>query len=136
MSPDPKSLARSFLEMLGQEPLDHTVARFGDENTTFWIGGMGLLSRQQLAAISAGLAAAAAGPATMVIHDIIAEGNKIAAEAESRIPLKNSQVYNNKYHFKITVEDGRITEIKEYGDTKHAYDIFGSQYLMITKSGG
>lgn len=126
MSHDPKSIARSFVEALAHEPLDRAIARFGDERTTFWVSGLGVLSPPQLAAISATLAAAAAGPATMIVHDVVAEGNKVAVEAESRMPLKNSKLYNNKYHFKIIIEDGKISQIKEYGDTKHVHDVFGS----------
>lgn len=125
MSPDPKSIARSFVEALAHEPLESAIARFGDERTAFWVSGMGVLSPPQLAAISAALAEAAAGPATMIVHDVIAEGNKVAVEAESRMPLKNSKTYNNKYHFKIVIKDGKISNIKEYGDTKHANDSFG-----------
>ncbi|BBD99859.1 hypothetical protein SAMIE_1033600 [Sphingobium amiense] len=123
---DPKSVARAFVEALAHEPLDRAVARFGDENTIFWILGMGVLSPQQLAGIGAALAEAAAGPATMIVHDVIADGNKVAVEAESRMPLKNSTIYNNKYHFKIIFENEKISQIREYGDTKHVHDIFGS----------
>lgn len=126
MTTDPKHIARSFVEALGSEPLENAIARFGNEHTTLWIAGIGMVSPPQLAAISAALVGAAAGPATMIVHDVIAEGGKVAVEAESRMPLKNSKLYNNKYHFKITVSDGIISEIKEYGDTKHAAETFNS----------
>ena len=121
MSTDPKHIARSFVEALGSEPLDSAIARFGDEHTTLWISGMGMVSPPQLAAMSAALNEAAAGPATMIVHDVIAEGDKVAVEAESRMPLKNSKLYNNKYHFKITVRDEKI------------YEIMKSDYEKVTK---
>lgn len=123
---DPKSIARSFVESLASESLESAVARFGDGRTTLWISGVGMISPPQLSAMSAALTRAAAGPATMIVHDIIAEGDKVAVEAESHMPLKNSKLYNNKYHFKIVVRSGKILEIKEYGDTKHAYDTLQS----------
>lgn len=126
MITDPKHIARSFVEALGSESLDSAIARFGNEHTTLWIAGMGMVSTSQLAAMSAALADAAAGPATMIVHDVFAEGGKVAVEAESRMPLKNSKLYNNKYHFKIIVDDGKIVEIKEYSDTKHVADTFHS----------
>jgi ketosteroid isomerase-like protein len=126
MTTDPKHIARSFVEALGSEPLDSAIARFGNEDTTLWIAGMGMVSPPQLAAMSAALVDAAAGPATMIVHDVIADGDKVAVEAESHMPLKNSKIYNNKYHFKIVVRDGRLSEIKEYGDTKHVADTFHS----------
>lgn len=127
MTNNPKDIARAFVEALGSEPLDSALARFGNERTTVWIAGLGMVTPPQLAAISAAIKEAAAGPAIMTVHDVVAEGNKVAVEAESRMPLKNSKIYNNKYHFKITVLDGIISAIREYGDTKHAADTFSSE---------
>ena len=52
------------------------------------------------------------------------EGDRVALEMESYGKLHNGKVYNNLYHFLITVSDGKITSLKEYMDTYHAKSIF------------
>ncbi|MFF2108439.1 hypothetical protein CJ179_13510 [Rhodococcus sp. ACS1] len=54
----------------------------------------------------------------------IAQGDKVAVEATSYAKLKNGKVYQNQYHFLFKFRDGKILSVKEYMDTKHAYDIF------------
>jgi ketosteroid isomerase-like protein len=60
------------------------------------------------------------------ITGITAQGDRVAVEAESLGVLKpNGKTYNNRYHFLFEVENGRISKLKEYCDTKHAAEIFG-----------
>ncbi len=54
---------------------------------------------------------------------MIAEGNQVAVEVESYGEHANGKTYNNKYHFLITIESGKITEVKEYMDTLHLYQL-------------
>ena len=63
----------------------------------------------------------------MSLHEssLVAEGDKVAAEAVSYGKLASGRVYNNYYHFLIVVRDGKIARLNEYMDTYHAKDIFG-----------
>jgi ketosteroid isomerase-like protein len=55
----------------------------------------------------------------------VAEGDKVAVEADSYAELKDGRVYDPRCHFLFEVApDGRIATVHEYLDTKHAYDIF------------
>jgi ketosteroid isomerase-like protein len=54
----------------------------------------------------------------------VAQGDKVAVEATSHAKLKNGKVYQNAYHFLFEFRDGKILSVKEYMDTKHAYDTF------------
>ncbi len=54
----------------------------------------------------------------------IAQGDKVAVEAESFAELVNGKVYQNKYHFLFEIRDGQIYRVKEYMDTMHAYQTF------------
>ncbi|WP_236970235.1 nuclear transport factor 2 family protein [Membranihabitans marinus] len=56
---------------------------------------------------------------------IIAEGNKVAAEAEIKAKTAVGTQYENYYHFLFTIENGKINRMKEYMDTHHAKVIFG-----------
>ncbi len=56
---------------------------------------------------------------------LIAEGDKVAAEAVLRAKTATGALYDNAYHFAFVVEDGRIKRMKEYMDTHHAKTTFG-----------
>ncbi len=53
-----------------------------------------------------------------------AEGERVAVEAESEGRHVSGRPYHNRYHFLIEIRDGRIRRLKEYMDTKHAYEVF------------
>jgi len=57
----------------------------------------------------------------MTVKGLIAEGDKVAVEVESYGELQNGRVYNNEYHFSITIRDGKISEVREYLDTQHVF---------------
>ncbi len=57
----------------------------------------------------------------MKVKGAIAEGDQVAVEAESWGELKNGRVYNQEYHFLITLRDGKISAVREYLDTQHAF---------------
>jgi hypothetical protein len=54
----------------------------------------------------------------------IAQGNCIAAEVTGYAELTNGRVYQPQSAFFFEVADGKITQIREYLDTQHAYEIF------------
>ena len=56
---------------------------------------------------------------------MIAEGNKVAAEAEFRALTAMGTNYENYYHFLFIIEDGKVKRMKEYMDTYHAKVTFG-----------
>lgn len=56
---------------------------------------------------------------------MIAEGNKVAAEAEFKALTVMGTNYENYYHFLFIVEDGKVKRMKEYMDTYHAKVTFG-----------
>jgi ketosteroid isomerase-like protein len=55
----------------------------------------------------------------MTVKSSIAEGDKVALEVVSVGELKNGRVYNNEYHFLVTIRDGEISAVREYLDTQH-----------------
>ncbi len=52
------------------------------------------------------------------------EGDRVAVEMESYGKMVNGNIYNNHYHFLITVSGGRITSFREYMDTYHVKKLF------------
>ena len=57
------------------------------------------------------------------IHGVIAEGNKVALEAESFADTSHGKKYNNVYHFLFELRDGKIVTVREYMDTAHQIDV-------------
>jgi uncharacterized protein len=58
------------------------------------------------------------------VHSLTAEEDRVAAEVESYAELTNGAVYNNHYHMLFFLRDGQIAEVREYGDTLHAKEVF------------
>ena len=61
---------------------------------------------------------------TLISTGWTCEGDRVAVEVESYAVKANGTVYNNLYHFLMTVTDGRITTIHEYLDTLHVKHVF------------
>lgn len=60
-----------------------------------------------------------------------AEGERIALEMESYGEMGSGDVYNNLYHFLVTVSGGKITALREYMDTDQVKRLF----IVNTHSG-
>ena len=61
----------------------------------------------------------------MTIKGMIAEGDKVAVEAESYAEMADGKVYNNEYHFLFEVRDGKIQAAREYMCTAHVLEVLG-----------
>lgn len=59
------------------------------------------------------------------VTGMVAEGNRVAAEAHLTATTAMGGTYDNLYHFLFEIEDGRIKRMKEYMDTYHAKVTFG-----------
>ena len=57
------------------------------------------------------------------VHDVLADGDGVAVEAESHGDHVSGKSYNNQYHFKFRFRDGKLVELKEYMDTEHVTDV-------------
>jgi uncharacterized protein len=64
------------------------------------------------------------GGLKMTVKSAIAEGDRVAVEAESEGDLKNGRRYRQQYHFALQFRDGKICAVREYLDTQHAYDVW------------
>lgn len=63
--------------------------------------------------------------AEFTVTGMIAEDDKVAAEANMKATTAMGTPYDNSYHFLFTIEDGKIARMKEYMDTYHAKTTFG-----------
>lgn len=60
----------------------------------------------------------------MTIKSSIAEGDKVALEADSYGELTNGRIYQQTYHFLMEFRDGKISAVREYLDTQHAFAVW------------
>ena len=57
---------------------------------------------------------------------LIAEGDRVAAEAQASGTAYSGFEYRNRYHMLVTCRDGKMCEVKEFMDTKHLLDLMAS----------
>ena len=65
-------------------------------------------------------------PGTMEIELVstIAEGDRVVAEWTSKATAANGASYDNRCAGVFTVQDGKITSVREYADTHHVAKVF------------
>ncbi|GAA1019508.1 hypothetical protein Aple_103510 [Acrocarpospora pleiomorpha] len=63
---------------------------------------------------------------TLLAHRITETPNLVAVEALSRGTHHTGARYENRYAFVLSLDgSGGITEVREYCDTRHAFDVYG-----------
>jgi ketosteroid isomerase-like protein len=81
----------------------------------------GVRSKAEIARVFYGMFRQLKDGLKMTVKSLIAEGDLVALEAESYGELQNGRIYNNEYHFSMTIHDGKIRAVHEYYDTQHAF---------------
>ena len=66
------------------------------------------------------------GGIDFTLHGTTAEQDRVAAEVSCRAELVNGAVYANQYHMLFRFRNALIIAVKEYNDTLHAHEVFGS----------
>lgn len=125
-----KQLVREFFAHFKAREVDQLLAKM-TEDATWWIGGKpelfalaGTKSKEEIGAVLHQLVGGAQGDGLeIIVKGLVAEGDKVACEAESLGILPNGRKYNNEYHFLVTVRDGKVASVKEYLDTMHTADV-------------
>ena len=93
----------------GKPELSPAAGEYGKER-------IGRLFNRMLSQLEAGL--------KMTVLGSIAEGDSVAVEVESSGDLKNGRRYRQQYHFLLGFRDGKISAVREYLDTQHAFDVW------------
>lgn len=124
-----KKLVADFFAHFGRKDVQGALAMMTPD-ATWWIGGKpalfpicGLKSKAEMGAILDSLVPGTRDGLAITPKSMVAEGNKVACEAESYGVLGNGRVYNNEYHFLVEIRDGKVAVVKEYLDTMHTADV-------------
>jgi ketosteroid isomerase-like protein len=122
-----KHLAQQFIDRFTANDIAGALNLMTDD-ATWWIAGKpdqlpvsGVYSKEKIARLLYNLVGQIPNGLKMTVKSLIAEDDKVAMEAESYGELQNGRVYNQEYHFLLTISDGRIKAVKEYLDTQHVY---------------
>jgi ketosteroid isomerase-like protein len=122
-----KQVARQFIDCFNASDIAGALDLLTDD-ATWWIAGnpeqlpaAGLYNKGKIARLLYNMAGQLPKGLKMTVKGLVAEGEKVAMEVESYGELRNGRVYNQQYHFLLTMREGKINAIKEYLDTQHVY---------------
>jgi len=127
-----KRIAAQLFEHLSAGEPDAALAMLSDD-ATWWLAGTpgklpvaGTLNKPQVARLFRNITGALERPLAMTVKGMIAEGDGVAVEVESLGHLRNGRTYNQHYHFRITIRQGRIAAVREYLDTLHVQEVWAA----------
>ncbi|MDB5675571.1 MAG: hypothetical protein JWM65_2553 [Sphingomonas bacterium] len=126
---DPKAVVRDFLATFSRGDVDGVLAAMAD-GATWWVsGGLdGMSGTYEKATFGKLLRGATAlyveGALRITPTNMIAEGDKVAVEAEGLATMTSGRVYAPRYHFLFEIADGTVLRVREYMDTMHAWETF------------
>ena len=131
-SPTPDATARNkqvvsdFFEQFSRGDIDSAFELVRDD-VSWWVPGdlpfSGTKTKAEYMQVVSSIQRGFPGGLRLEPTSMIAEGDRVAVEVESHGEHANGRSYANHYHFLITLEDGRMTEVKEYMDTLHLFQL-------------
>ena len=123
---DNKDTVREFFRQVTNGDMQKAF-ELVDDHVSWWIPGTlpfsGTKTKDQYFQVVSAIQKGFPAGFSIVVTSLIAEDNKVAAEAVSSGRHVNGKDYNNKYHFLFEFANGRIISVKEYMDTLHLYQL-------------
>jgi hypothetical protein len=124
---DNKKLAAEFFARFSANDIAGALATM-TEDATWWIAGKpeqlpaaGEYSKERIARLFHNMDGRLKDGLKLTVKSAIAEDDKVAVEVESYGELRNGRVYNQEYHLRMTIRDGKISAVREYLDTQHVF---------------
>jgi uncharacterized protein len=124
-----KEIVRAFMAAFSTGNVDRILDCLSDD-AEYWISGkiQGMSGSYDKAALGQLLSGVTQvytnGALTLTPKEMTAEGDRVAAEAESFAELKNGKPTAATTTIFSSSGTEKIQQVKEYLDTKHAYDTF------------
>src|SRR5436190_15127347 len=125
-----KAAAQEFFDRFSASDIEGALALMTDD-ATWLIPGKpqrmptaGLYTKERIRKLFCTMLKQLESGLQLTVKSMVAEGERVALEAESSGDLKNGRRYRQQYHFLIEFRDGRISAVREYLDTQHAHDVW------------
>jgi uncharacterized protein len=124
-----KAIVAEFLEVFSAGDVPGILDRLHDD-ATWWVSGSiegfaGTKSKEEMGKLLEGVVTVYdEGALRLTPVAMVAEGDRVAVEAEGYAELTNGRVYQPQSAFVFEVTDGKIRSVREYIDTLHAHEIF------------
>jgi ketosteroid isomerase-like protein len=125
-----RHIATEFFRRYDARDIDGVLDLLADD-ATYWLAGKpgtnrtsGLRSKAEMAGIFRLMDEHLKSPLRMTVKGTVAEGDRVAVEAESYGELRNGRVYAQEYHVLMTIRDGKIAAVREYMDTAHVMAVW------------
>ncbi len=122
-----KRIATEFFARFSARDVPGALAMMADD-ATWWLAGkpgaapvVGMQTKTQMAGLFDVMLSQLENGLKMTVKSVVAEGDKVAVEVESHGRLRNGRVYDQEYHFAITIRGGKIAAVREYLDTQHVF---------------
>ena len=121
-----KDIARKFIENMTNNNVAAIIESYDDDVRIQTMGNTlisGVVTKTQAKEFAGQVLNAFPQGIRFVIHNLTAEEDRVAIEAESFANHVSGKYYNNKYHFFMRLKDGKVTELKEYMDTEMVTEV-------------
>ena len=120
-----KEIAIKFFEALSSG--SEAYLDFYNDDSIIWTAGNnaigGTRTKKEIIDFAQGILSAFPTGITFNITGMTAENERVAVEVSGEAIHASGEAYNNKYHFLLTIKNGKIIELKEYMDTQLAAKI-------------
>ena len=120
-----KEVAIKFFEALSSG--SQTYLDFYNDESIIWTAGEnaigGTRTKKEIVDFAQGILSAFPHGIKFNITGITAENERVAVEVSGEAIHASGELYNNKYHFLLKIQHGKILELKEYMDTQLASKI-------------
>lgn len=124
-----KALVSTFWEKFSAGDFAGATAMLSDD-ASWWVAGStdlsGTYSKPEFIALLEQVTPLAPNGLRVTPSRMTAEDNRVSVEAESYGEISNGKTYRNIYHFMMEIGDGKITNVREFMDTEHVTEVFGT----------
>ena len=124
-----KAVVRQFWEAFSESRLDDALNLLSDD-ASWWVAGStdisGTYTKEGFRELASGAADGTVNGIQVTPTLMTAEGDRVSMEATSYGQMNDGKEYKNIYHFMHELSEGHITAVREYMDTEHVTEIFGS----------
>ena len=121
-----KKLVEDFFDTLNRGDVPALVAAYAEDGGLTTMGNTlisGTYTRAQIQQAAGSIFDVFPKGLRFTVKAMTAEGERVAAEAESEGLHVSGKHYSNQYHFLFRFRDGKVVELKEYMDTERVTDI-------------